>query len=120
MGCTRRECRSESGKQPQHDDDFGRAFDANAYLLLVHHKIALADLFDDVGENGLLICTVALWPAASASMIWSQTPVRRQSARSQPNKSMSHVPQRDIQINLGRIDPPFRWCLIYGTNAGKV
>ncbi len=55
MGCTRRESRSENGKQPQHDDDFGRAFDANAYVLLVHHKIALAGLFDDVGENGLLI-----------------------------------------------------------------
>jgi glyoxylase-like metal-dependent hydrolase (beta-lactamase superfamily II) len=37
VGCTRRESRSENGKQPQHDDDFGRAFDANAYVLLVHH-----------------------------------------------------------------------------------
>jgi hypothetical protein len=55
VGCTRRESRSENGKQPQHDDDFGRAVDANAYALLVHHKVAPAGLFDDVGENGLLI-----------------------------------------------------------------
>ena len=79
---TRRESRSENGKQPQHDDDFGRAFDANAYVLLVRH----------VGENGLLICTVALWPAASASMIWSQTPARRQrTIRSNPRRCAGAV-----------------------------
>jgi hypothetical protein len=55
VGCTRRESRSDNGKQPQHDDDFGRAFYANAYVLLVHHKIAFPGLFDDVGENGVLI-----------------------------------------------------------------
>ena len=52
----RRESRSENGKQPQHDDDFGRAFDANAYVLLVHHEIAFAGLFYDVGRHALDGC----------------------------------------------------------------
>ena len=52
----RRESRSENGKQPQHDDDFGRAFDANAYVLLVHHEIAFAGLFYDVGRQALDGC----------------------------------------------------------------